>query len=104
MNEASTPDIAITDIAVNSSAVTNLDTFQGLIQTLQSYWAEQGCVVMQPLDMEVGAGTFHPATFLRAIGPEPWRAAYVSPIAHPLTGGFAKTPTRLNLSFRSQDF
>ena len=52
-------------------------TFQGLILTLQNYWAEQGCVIQQPLDLEVGAGTFPPATFLRAIGPEPWSAAYV---------------------------
>ena len=54
-------------------------TFQGLIQTLNQYWADQGCVLIQPLDLEVGAGTFHPATFLRALGPEPWNAAYVQP-------------------------
>jgi glycyl-tRNA synthetase alpha chain len=107
MNEASTPDIAITDIAVNSSAVsnsavTNLDTFQGLIQTLQSYWAEQGCVVMQPLDMEVGAGTFHPATFLRAIGPEPWRAAYVQPSRRPTDGRYGENPNRLQHYFQFQ--
>ena len=54
-------------------------TFQQLIQTLNSYWADQGCVLIQPLDLEVGAGTFHPATFLRALGPEPWNAAYVQP-------------------------
>ena len=54
-------------------------TFQGLILSLQEYWAKKGCVIMQPYDMEVGAGTFHPATFLRSIGPEPWAAAYVQP-------------------------
>ena len=54
-------------------------TFQGLILALQAYWARQGCVLLQPLDMEVGAGTFHPATFLRAIGPEPWATVYVQP-------------------------
>jgi len=51
----------------------DVKTLQGMIATLQAFWAEQGCVIVQPLDMEVGAGTFHPATFLRAIGPEPWR-------------------------------
>ena len=56
-------------------------TFQEIIQQLQQYWSEQGCVILQPMDMPVGAGTFHPATFLRAIGPEPWRAAYVQPPA-----------------------
>ena len=54
-------------------------TFQSLIQRLNAYWAAQGCVLIQPLDLEVGAGTFHPATFLRALGPEPWNAAYVQP-------------------------
>ena len=54
-------------------------TFQDFINRLLNYWAEQGCVLIQPLDMEVGAGTFHPATFLRAIGPEPWNSAYVQP-------------------------
>src|SRR5690606_23968214 len=58
-------------------------TFQGLIQALNAYWAEQGCVLIQPLDLEVGAGTFHPATFLRALGPEPWNAAYVQPSRRP---------------------
>ena len=58
-------------------------TFQELILRLQQYWAEQGCVLLQPYDMEVGAGTFHPATFLRAIGPEPWSAAYVQPSRRP---------------------
>ncbi len=64
----------------------DLTSFQGLIQTLQNYWSEQGCLIMQPLDMEVGAGTFHPATFIRAIGPEPWRAAYVQPSRRPTDG------------------
>ena len=58
-------------------------TFQELIQRLNAYWAAQGCVLIQPLDLEVGAGTFHPATFLRAIGPEPWAAAYVQPRRRP---------------------
>jgi glycyl-tRNA synthetase alpha chain len=54
-------------------------SFQGLILTLQRYWADHGCVILQPYDMEMGAGTFHPATTLRALGPKPWRAAYVQP-------------------------
>ena len=60
--------------------------FQTLIMTLNHYWAPLGCALMQPLDMEVGAGTFHPATFLRAVGPEPWRAAYVQPSRRPTDG------------------
>ena len=87
---------------MNDAAVSDLDTFQGLIQTLQSYWAEQGCVVMQPLDMEVGAGTFHPATFLRAIGPEPWRAAYVQPSRRPTDGRYGENPNRLQHYFQFQ--
>jgi len=80
----------------------NLTSFQGLIQTLQNYWAEQGCVIMQPLDMEVGAGTFHPATFLRAIGPEPWRAAYVQPSRRPTDGRYGENPNRLQHYFQFQ--
>jgi glycyl-tRNA synthetase alpha chain len=81
---------------------TDLSSFQGLIQTLQNYWSEQGCVIMQPLDMEVGAGTFHPATFLRAIGPEPWRAAYVQPSRRPADGRYGKNPNRLQHYFQFQ--
>ena len=61
-------------------------SFQGLILKLQNFWAEQGCVILQPYDMEVGAGTFHPATTLRALGPQPWRAAYVQPSRRPKCG------------------
>jgi glycyl-tRNA synthetase alpha chain len=68
--------------------------FQNMILSLQQYWAEQGCVLMQPLDMEVGAGTFHPATFLRAIGPEPWHAAYVQPSRRPTDGRYGENPNR----------
>ena len=70
----------------------NLNTFQGLILALQHFWAEKGCVVLQPLDLEVGAGTFHPATFLRAIGPEIWNAAYVQPCRRPTDGRYGETP------------
>ena len=69
-------------------------TFQEIILTLQAYWAAQGCVILQPLDLEVGAGTFHPATFLRAIGPEPWSAAYVQPSRRPTDGRYGENPNR----------
>ena len=68
-----------------------LATFQGLIFALQHYWAEHGCVILQPYDMEMGAGTFHTATFLRSIGPEPWNAAYVQPSRRPTDGRYGET-------------
>jgi len=71
-------------------------TFQETISRLQSYWSEHGCAVLQPLDLEVGAGTSHPATFLRAIGPEPWRAAYVQPSRRPKDGRYGENPNRLH--------
>ena len=71
------------------------ETFQDLILRLQSFWGSHGCVVLQPLDMEVGAGTFHPATFLRAIGPENWNAAYVQPSRRPADGRYGENPNRL---------
>jgi glycyl-tRNA synthetase alpha chain len=77
-------------------------TFQGLILALQEYWARQGCVVLQPYDMEVGAGTFHPATFLRAIGPEPWSAAYVQPSRRPTDGRYGENPNRLQHYYQFQ--
>ncbi len=80
----------------------DVSTFQGLIQALQSFWSEQGCVVMQPLDMEVGAGTFHPATFLRSIGPEPWRTAYVQPSRRPTDGRYGENPNRLQHYYQYQ--
>jgi glycyl-tRNA synthetase alpha chain len=76
--------------------------FQQLILRLQQFWAEQGCVVVQPLDMPVGAGTFHPATFLRAIGPEPWRAAYVQPSRRPTDGRYGDNPNRLQHYYQFQ--
>ncbi|WP_100550619.1 glycine--tRNA ligase subunit alpha [Caedibacter taeniospiralis] len=69
-------------------------TFQDIIFKLQQYWAEKGCMIVQPLDMEVGAGTFHPATFLRAIGPENWNAAYVQPSRRPTDGRYGENPNR----------
>jgi glycyl-tRNA synthetase alpha chain len=80
----------------------DLTTFQGLILALQEYWAAQGCVILQPLDLEVGAGTFHPATFLRAIGPEPWSAAYVQPSRRPTDGRFGENPNRLQHYYQFQ--
>ncbi|HIE02526.1 MAG TPA: glycine--tRNA ligase subunit alpha [Thiotrichaceae bacterium] len=77
-------------------------TFQGLILALQEYWANQGCVLLQPYDMEVGAGTFHPATFLRAIGPEPWSAAYVQPSRRPNDGRYGENPNRLQHYYQYQ--
>ncbi|MBX3724914.1 MAG: glycine--tRNA ligase subunit alpha [Xanthomonadales bacterium] len=77
-------------------------SFQDLIQTLNRYWAAQGCVLLQPLDTEVGAGTFHPATFLRALGPEPWNAAYVQPSRRPTDGRYGDNPNRLQHYYQYQ--
>ena len=85
-----------------SSKNNDLSTFQGLIHALQEYWSIQGCVLLQPLDQEVGAGTFHPATFLRAIGPEPWNAAYVQPSRRPTDGRFGENPMRLQHYYQYQ--
>jgi glycyl-tRNA synthetase alpha chain len=77
-------------------------TFQGLIQRLSKFWDDQGCVLLQPYDMEVGAGTFHTATFLRAIGPEPWSAAYVQPSRRPKDGRYGDNPNRLQHYYQYQ--
>jgi glycyl-tRNA synthetase alpha chain len=77
-------------------------TFQELILKLQQFWADRGCVVLQPLDMEVGAGTFHPATFLRALGPETWNAAYVQPSRRPTDGRYGENPNRLQHYYQFQ--
>ncbi|MDY7026619.1 MAG: glycine--tRNA ligase subunit alpha [Pseudomonadota bacterium] len=77
-------------------------TFQELILTLQQFWADKGCVVLQPLDMEVGAGTFHPATFLRSIGPERWNSAYVQPSRRPTDGRYGENPNRLQHYYQFQ--
>ena len=78
------------------------DTFQELIARLQEYWTKKGCVIMQPLDMEVGAGTFHPSTFLRAIGPENWNSAYVQPSRRPTDGRYGENPNRLQHYYQFQ--
>jgi glycyl-tRNA synthetase alpha chain len=77
-------------------------TFQQFIKQLDAYWSAQGCVLVQPLDIEVGAGTFHPATFLRAIGPEPWSAAYVQPCRRPTDGRYGENPNRLQHYYQYQ--
>jgi glycyl-tRNA synthetase alpha chain len=80
----------------------DVSTFQGLIFALQDYWARQGCVILQPYDMEMGAGTFHSATFLRAVGPEPWRTAYVQPSRRPTDGRYGENPNRLQHYYQFQ--
>jgi glycyl-tRNA synthetase alpha chain len=77
-------------------------SFQGLILTLQRYWADYGCVILQPYDMEVGAGTFHPATTLRSLGPRPWNAAYVQPSRRPTDGRYGQNPNRLQHYYQYQ--
>ena len=77
-------------------------SFQGMILTLQNYWAKKGCVLLQPYDMEMGAGTFHSATFLRAIGPEPWAAAYVQPCRRPTDGRYGENPNRMQHYYQFQ--
>jgi glycyl-tRNA synthetase alpha chain len=79
-----------------------MQTFQDLILRLQTFWSERGCVLLQPYDMEVGAGTFHTATFLRAIGPEPWNAAYVQPSRRPKDGRYGENPNRLQHYYQYQ--
>ena len=77
-------------------------SFQGLILALQRFWADHGCVILQPYDMEVGAGTFHPATTLRALGPRPWAAAYVQPSRRPTDGRYGENPNRLQHYYQFQ--
>ena len=77
-------------------------SFQSLILKLHDYWSRQGCVILQPYDMEVGAGTFHPATTLRALGPKPWRAAYVQPSRRPTDGRYGENPNRLQHYYQYQ--
>jgi glycyl-tRNA synthetase alpha chain len=86
-------------LSVSDNDVT---TFQGLILALQKFWSKQGCVLLQPIDLEVGAGTFHPATFLRAIGPESWNSAYVQPCRRPTDGRYGENPNRLQHYYQFQ--
>jgi len=92
-------------LASEGSPQGNLDpsrSFQGLILALQQYWAKWGCVILQPYDMEVGAGTFHPATTLRALGPKSWNAAYVQPSRRPKDGRYGENPNRLQHYYQFQ--
>src|SRR5512146_1095794 len=86
-------------MAAEASASTS---FQALILTLQKFWAAQGCVILQPYDIEMGAGTFHPATTLRALGPKPWKAAYVQPSRRPKDGRYGENPNRLQHYYQFQ--
>jgi len=87
---------------LNNSAPIDVSTFQGLILALQQFWADHGCVIIQPLDIEVGAGTFHPATFLRAIGPESWNSAYLQPCRRPTDSRYGENPMRLQHYYQFQ--
>ena len=87
---------------MNNSAPIDVSTFQGLILALQQFWADHGCVIIQPLDIEVGAGTFHPATFLRAIGPESWNSAYLQPCRRPTDSRYGENPMRLQHYYQFQ--
>ena len=86
-------------VTQNSASKTD---FQSLILTLHAFWADKGCVILQPYDMEVGAGTFHPATTLRALGPAPWKAAYVQPSRRPTDGRYGENPNRLQHYYQYQ--
>ncbi len=77
-------------------------SFQDIILTLHGFWAKQGCVILQPYDLEMGAGTFHPATTLRALGPKPWKAAYVQPSRRPSDGRYGENPNRLQHYYQYQ--
>ncbi len=85
-----------------AKASTKPTSFQGLILALQNFWAAQGCVILQPYDMEMGAGTFHPATTLRALGPDTWNAAYVQPSRRPTDGRYGENPNRLQHYYQYQ--
>ncbi|MCG7877344.1 MAG: glycine--tRNA ligase subunit alpha [Candidatus Thiodiazotropha endolucinida] len=87
---------------VTESNRSEIRTFQDLLIALQNYWADKGCVILQPYDMEMGAGTFHTATFLRSIGPEPWYAAYVQPSRRPTDGRYGENPNRLQHYYQYQ--
>jgi glycyl-tRNA synthetase alpha chain len=82
--------------------ISHQKSFQDIILTLHAFWARQGCVILQPYDVEMGAGTFHPATTLRALGPKPWRAAYVQPSRRPSDGRYGENPNRLQHYYQYQ--
>ncbi|MDP2171095.1 MAG: glycine--tRNA ligase subunit alpha [Rhodocyclaceae bacterium] len=102
MNPTFSSDITPASGHESSLKVGPKPTFQEVILRLQNFWDQQGCVLLQPYDIEVGAGTFHTATFLRAIGPEPWRAAYVQPSRRPKDGRYGENPNRLQHYYQYQ--
>jgi len=87
---------------VASAQQHDVETFQGMVAVLQQYWSEQGCIIQQPYDMEMGAGTFHSSTFLRAIGPEPWSACHTQPSRRPTDGRYGENPNRLQHYYQFQ--
>src|SRR5687768_365029 len=89
-------------VMTSETALSPARSFQGLILTLQQFWAGEGCVILQPYDLEMGAGTFHPATTLRALGPDPWRAAFVQPCRRPTDGRYGENPNRLQHYYQYQ--
>jgi glycyl-tRNA synthetase alpha chain len=96
------PTTTVSTKAARSSTLRPKEAFQDLILTLQTFWGKEGCVILQPYDMEVGAGTFHPATTLRALGPRPWSAAYVQPSRRPKDGRYGENPNRLQHYYQFQ--
>jgi len=96
------PTTTVSTKAARPSALRPKEAFQDLILTLQTFWGKEGCVILQPYDMEVGAGTFHPATTLRALGPKPWSAAYVQPSRRPKDGRYGENPNRLQHYYQFQ--
>jgi glycyl-tRNA synthetase alpha chain len=96
------PTTTVSTKAARPSALRPKESFQDLILTLQTFWGREGCVILQPYDMEVGAGTFHPATTLRALGPKPWSAAYVQPSRRPKDGRYGENPNRLQHYYQFQ--
>ena len=89
-------------VSKNSKKKVKFQTFQDTIFNLQKFWSKQGCIILQPYDMEVGAGTFHPATTLRSLGPKPWKAAYVQPSRRPTDGRYGENPNRLQHYYQYQ--
>ena len=89
-------------VSKNSKKKAKFQTFQDTILNLQKFWSKQGCIILQPYDMEVGAGTFHPATTLRSLGPKPWKAAYVQPSRRPTDGRYGDNPNRLQHYYQFQ--
>jgi len=96
------PTTTVSTKAARPSTLRPKEAFQDLILTLQTFWGKEGCVILQPYDMEVGAGTFHPATTLRALGPKPWSAAYVQPSRRPKDGRYGENPNRLQHYYQFQ--